>query len=497
LTPVSPEDVTRGDGGLVCEFVDEFGRITKDGIAGKAEERLVLRSWQRDLVGHLLARRADGRLRHRSALIGMARKNGKSALASELGKAQLFLGPAGGEVYSCAADKEQARITFSDAKRGIEMVPELREAVKLYKDVIEVLATGSIWRVLSAEAFTKEGLNPHAVIFDEVHAQPNRELWDVMELAMGNRHDPLMLGITTAGVRTDNLGRDSLCYGMYQYGQRVVSGEVDDPSFFFAWWEPVLAEKADHTDPAVWAEGNPGLGDTVDVEDFHAKLGRTPESEFRTKRTNIFVVGKDAALPHGAWAARLDADRVVGTDEPVVLGFDGSWSGDSTALVAVTLEAPHHVSVVDVWERPEDANDWRVPVADVEARIVAACRERNVRGVVIDPAGWRPTFDRLEDEGLPVVEMPNSVQRMVPAWKTFYDGVLDGLVTHDGDPRLARHVENMVLKIDARGARPTKDAKSSRRHIDLGIAAVMAVEEARRWAEPEAASAPFVWVLGG
>jgi phage terminase large subunit-like protein len=242
---------------------------------------------------------------------------------------------------------------------------------------------------------------------------------------------------------------------------------------------------ADHTDPAVWAEANPGLGDLVAVEDFESALPRTPESEFRTKRTNVWVTGYDAALPHGKWDACLDAERTISATDPVVLGFDGSWSGDSTALVAVTIDQPHHVVVVDLWERPPDALEWRVPVADVEASVVAACRDRfNVRGIVIDPSGWKPTFERLADEGLPVVEMPNSVNRMVPAWKAFYDGVLDGAITHDGDPRLARHVENMVLRIDSRGARPTKEHKSSTRHIDLGIAAVMAVSEAQARQEP-------------
>ena len=94
-----------------------------------------------------------------------------------------------------------------------------------------------MYRVLSAEAYTKEGLNPNIVLFDEVHAQPNRELWDVMALASGARRDPLLLGITTAGVRTDSSGQDTLCYSLYQYGRRVATGEIDDPPFFLAWWE--------------------------------------------------------------------------------------------------------------------------------------------------------------------------------------------------------------------------------------------------------------------
>lgn len=493
MTPVDPEDIERGDGDFCCDFIDLFGRIVKDGIAGTSGAPLVLRGWQRELIRHLLARRPDGRYRFRQALIGIARKNGKSGLMQEFGKWGLFEGPDGGEVYSLAADRDQARIVFNAAKRSLEMEPELAGLAKVYRDAIEVPSTGSIWRVLSAEAFTKEGLNPSLVLFDEVHAQPNRELWDVMQLAVGNRVDPLMVGITTAGARTDSHGRDSLCYGLYQHGRRVAAGEIDDPSFFFAWWEPAKGDQADHRDPAVWAEGNPGMGDLVAVEDFEASLPRTPEAEFRTKRTNVWTTSTESALPHGVWE---QAERDAEPGGRVVLGFDGSWNGDSTALVAVTLAKPHHITVVDLWEKPQGAMDWRVPIADVEARIVDVVRHHmDVRAVVIDPAGWQATFQRLEDEGVPVVEMPNSVQRMVPAWKAFYDGVLDGGVTHDGDPRLARHVENMVLKIDARGARPTKDQKMSERHIDLGIAAVMAVYEAVLGAEPDTTPAvgSLVW----
>ncbi len=116
----------------------------------------------------------------------------------------------------------------------------------LYRDAIEYKDTGSVYKVLSAEAYTKEGLNPSPlVIFDEVHAQPNRELWDVMSLAGGARSDSLLFGITTAGVKTQTDGQDSLCYSLYQYGQQLVKGELEDPSFFFAWWEPKNVE-ADH-----------------------------------------------------------------------------------------------------------------------------------------------------------------------------------------------------------------------------------------------------------
>jgi phage terminase large subunit-like protein len=494
LSPVPAADVGRGDGDLLCGFTDAFGRVVKDGVAGRSGDKLVLRGFQRTLLGHLLARREDGRLRHRVGLIGMARKNGKSGLASELGKGLLFLGPDGGELYSCAADKEQARITFRDARRSIEMEPELLAEVRLFRDAIEIPATGSVWRVLSAEAFTKEGLNPHAVLFDEVHAQPSRDLWDVMQLAMGNRVDPLMVAVTTAGVRTDARGADSLCYGLYQHGRRVASGELVDPSFFFAWWEPLLGAAADHRDPVVWAEANPGLGDLVALEDFESMVGRTPEAEFRTKRTNVFVASKSAALPHGAWDGCADPGR---PDDPMarqVLMVDGSWTGDCTGIVSVTVEARPHVRRLAVWERDDTDPHWRVPIGDVVATIRELAAARNVAHVAFDPFRWQHTMAELESEGLSVVEFPtNSTARMVPAWKTFYDLVVDGGLTHDGDPVLARHVENMVVKTDQRGARPVKESSTSRRHIDLAICAVAGVAEAlAEFGSGQVSHEPFV-----
>ncbi|HEY5986520.1 MAG TPA: terminase large subunit [Streptosporangiaceae bacterium] len=475
----------RGDGQDFGAFIEAVCRVTKDSVAAPAGQLLQLRTWQRNLLGHLLARRLDGRYRHRQALIGVARKNGKSALGAGVGLAGLVLGPQGGEVYSLAADREQARIVFGTARRMVELDPELSDLLKLYRDAIEAPASGSVYRVLSAEAYTKEGLNPHLSIFDEVHAQPTRELWDVMALAQGARPEPLLVGITTAGVKTDSTGRDSLCYGLYQYGQRVATGEIHDPSFFMAWWEPRLSE-ANHRAETTWREANPGFADLVDPEDFTSAVRRTPENEFRTKRCNQWVSTSEAWLPAGVWVACADRRPIPDLAE-VVLGFDGSFSNDSTALVAVQVGERPHVDVAACWERaPTDAEDWRVPILEVEDAIRAACRRWQVRQIACDPFRWARTYQVLESEDLPIVEFPQSPQRMVPATQRFYEAVINRTVTHSGDLRLARHMENCVIKTDARGSRLAKDSKSSPRKIDLAVAAVMAFEMAATFQpEPE------------
>lgn len=494
LTDVSPADIRRGDGDEFLNFT-QFLRVTKDSVGGSAGEPMVMRDWQSDMVRRLFARKANGRLKHRQALIGVPRKNGKSALGAGIALYGLAFGPRGGEVFSCAADKEQARIVFGTAKKMIEMEPQFSGMFKTYRDAIELPATGSVYRVLSAEAFTKEGLNPHLVLFDEVHAQPGRELWDVMSLATGARLEPLMVGITTAGVKSDSTGGDSLCYGMWQYGCQVASGEIDDPSFYFEWWG--APEESIHTDAEWWARANPGYGDIVSAEDFESAVLRTPEAEFRTKRLNQWVSTAQTWLPSGVWDDCADESVTIPDGADVVISFDGSYNNDSTALVVVSRPTEFsmpHVDVVECWEKPRDAsNTWTVPILEVEDAIRAACKRWQVGELVCDPYRWARTYQILEAEGLPVVEYPQSPQRMIPATTRFYESVMNKTLTHSGDKRLARHLSNCVVRTDQRGSRLSKDAKESPRKIDLAIAAVMGLD--RACIEPESDPDPvfFHW----
>lgn len=376
------------------------------------------------------------------------------------------------------------------AKTMIAADPELSKAANVYQSVIEVPATGSIYRVLSSDAPTAEGLNPNLVVFDEVHAQPNRELWDTMSLGSGARQEPLMLGITTAGVRTDSSGRDSLGYSLYQHGRKVVAGEVDDPSFYFCWYEPTKSD-CNHLDPKAWQEANPGFGDLNTVEDFEAQSKTTLEPEFRTKRLNQWVNTAHSWLPNGTWAKCADATAVVPDGTDVVLGFDGSYANDSTGLVGVTLQG--HIFVIDAWERPQHADEhWKVSVLEVEQAIRAACQRYNVIEIASDPFLWREALETLAAEGLPIVEYNNTPGRMVAATQRFYEAVTQQQLTHDGDSRLARHIDNTVIKFDRQGPRITKDSKNSQRKIDLSVCAVMAFDRAMQ-VEPVTKSNWFIY----
>ena len=414
---------------------------------------------------------------------GMGRKNGKTGGVSPLALGGLMLEGQGAEVYSCAADRAQARLVFGAVRRTVELSPELSERLRLYRDVIEDPVTGSVYRALSSEAFTKEGLSPTLVIADELHAWPNRDLYDVMALAMGARRDPLMLIITTAGVRTDTTGRDSIAYTLYQYGRRVAAAEVEDPSFFMAWWEAEAG--CDLQDERAWEDANPGLDDILDRDELAGQMrkalaGGMSESEARIKRLNQWVNMATAWLPAGVFESRR-AERVVSPKEPVVLGFDGSFNHDCTVLVLCTLDG--HVDVLECWERDPADQDWQVDVAAVDAAVLRACRDHNVLEIAADPFRWAREIQGWAAAGLPATEYPTtSVSRMVPACAKFYDAVIDGRLSHSGDPRLVRHVGNATVKVDRLGPRIVKEHRGSPRSIDLAVAAVAAYDRATFYA---------------
>jgi len=478
-TFVPAEDIERGDGPKVSQFTERFCRLTKDGLAANAGTLISLRPWQTDLIGKVYARREDGRYRHREALIGLPRKNSKSALGSSFGLYGLLFSGEGAEVYSCAADKEQARIVFGVAKRMVEMDPDLSEMIVCYRDVLEVPATGSVYKCLSSEAFTKEGLNPSVVVYDELHAAPNPELYSVMSLGSGTRRDPLLIAITTAGVKYDITGMESTCYQRYQFGKKVAKGQVEDPHFFMCWYG--ANTKFHYKSPEYAESGNPAYNDFLDPDDFSASAGRVTENEYRTKRGNEWVSAVQAWLPDGAWPSCRYPGSFTQPGKGVVLGFDGSKSGDATALVMVSVESDPQIKVLGLWEKPEDVEDWRVPRAEVKDAIRQACREYRVREVAWDEFLWLDAAEELTDEGIEVVTFPQTLMRMGPATQRFYELVMTQKIRHDGDPRLARHLDNAQLKVDSRGSRLQKDAKGSPRKIDLAVAAVMAVDRAGFW----------------
>jgi phage terminase large subunit-like protein len=483
LTPVPYEDMVRGDGEQTIDFTQSFCRITKESIGGRAGDLITMRDWQKTLSHAIYARRPDNRFRHRRALIGVPRKNGKSAIGSSFGLKGLVLSPPGSEVYSCAADKDQAKLVFNVAKEMVKLDPDLSGMIKPYRDVLEFQhpdGSPSIYKALSSETLTKEGLNPTTVLFDELHAQENDELYDVMSNAFGARRDPLLIMITTAGLRQYH-EEDSLCYRMYEYGKRLVSGEEIDPTFFFAWWGTEDAD-VDPSDPAIWEATNPGYGDLIDPEDFVSvykqALAKGTVNDFKTKRLNMWVTAKNAWLPQGAWDERAAKGTCEG--QSIVVGFDGARDGTSASIIRVSVGENPRVEVAGHWERPVDMakdQDWQVPREEIKEALRNECRNYDVAEIAWQEFFWPSDAEQLTDEGLPIVVFNQTLTRMGPATQRMYELVTTGQLSNDGNPALSRHVANAVTKTDSRGTRLVRTNGSI-----AAIAATMAVDRAGFWA---------------
>ena len=485
LTPVDPVSVARGDGDVAIAFAEAFGSIGKDGIAGRAGDALRLRDWQKELLRHLYARDEFGGYLARTALVGMPRKNGKSALSSAAIALYSLIaeGVQGAEVIVAAAEKEQARIVFGEAKRMVEQ-SELSREVQIYRDSIYVPSSQSVMRVVSSESYSKEGYNPSKIILDEIHAHRDRSLYDVFSLAMGNRGSlAQMVAITTAGLKSDVTGGESVAYQLYQYGKKVASGEVVDPSFFMAWWE--APERLKHDDPEAWSIANPGFDDLVAEKDFASAVLTTPEAEFRTKRLNQWVNVKQAWLPPGAWENLADDGVRLEPGDEYVLGFDGSWKNDCTAVVAV-IKPRHEDDVYRVfrvasWEKDFQIHDdsWVVDKQLVVSVVNDFVRDNpGCVELVADLSYWQDEAFQWSQNGLPLVEYPQTLNRLVPATAKLFEGIMAGKIRHDGDGAMQRHLDNCILKMHNGGSRLTKDYRNPRLKIDLAIALLMAYDRA-------------------
>jgi hypothetical protein len=399
----------------------------------------------------------------------MPRKNGKSLLAAGIALYSLFH-EIGAEVAIVAGDRTQARIIFRECSRMVELDPVLSRKLHVVRDVIEYAETGSVLRVLSSEASRAEGFNFSTVLFDEIHVQPDDRLWATVNLGSGTRTNPLVLGISTAGARTNSNGEESLCYKLFQYGKRIESGEQQDDAFYFRSFS--APDDLEWDSPEAARVANPAYGDFLDPEDFTAAARSIQRAEYETKRLCRWVYSSSPYLPAGTWDACADPALTLQSHDAIVIGFDGSFSNDSTAIVGVRIE-DGAVFVLGLWERPIDDLSWRVPVEEVEFRMEEICKTYNVREINCDPFRWQATMEKWQALGLPVVEHPQSPARMTPATASFYDAVVNNRLKHDGDVRLARHIAN-ATPVQTRYGVQVRKGKDAGKKIDLLVAAIMA-----------------------
>jgi phage terminase large subunit-like protein len=278
-------------------------------------------------------------------------------------------------------------------------------------------------------------------------------------------------------------GEGSVAESTHAYAQGIAEGKVRDRTLLFdhrqASESHNLSRKSDRIRALREAYGPAAAWMNLEAIAESWDDPQVKEADFRRYWLNQPVSTLGSWLPFGAWGA-CRADRVIPDGADVVLALDGSFNGDTTGVVVVTVGPDPHMWVLRAWERPPDmtAENWRVPIADVEAEIKAAALRWRVAELTADPYRWQRSLEALDADGIPVVEFPQTSDRMTPATKAFYNAVVDKSLTHDGDPMLARHIGNAVLKDDSRGVRIVKETKTSTRRIDLAVCAVMGLARA-------------------
>lgn len=443
-------------------FAREYLRVPK---GTGALQPFRLRPWQRDLVKE--AYPPTGR-RPRQALISMPRGNGKSGLAAALGLYGLLADDEpGAQVIVVASDERQARIVYGAARRMVELDSRLSERIQIYQDRLYVPETDSVMMPLPAEPGALQGYDPSLVIVDELHVV-TEAVWDAMALASGKRAQSLTLAISTPADRTD-----SVMWRLVEYGRN----NPEDRSFRLR--EYAAPDGCDLEDRAAWKTANPAMGDFLHEDAIAATLKTTREPSFRRYRLGQWTGRADSWLPWGAWDRLADPERGAPADgERIALSFDGSASGDSTALLGCTLDG--YIFPVALWQAPEDDPRWRVPRHEVTSMIHSAMERWDVLELAADPWGWRSELEEWQKSyGARIVEWNTAyIKRMAPATDRLYAAVMDGRLSHDGDPDLSAHMGNAVAKSTAMGDVITKDKRGSTRKIDGAVAAIVAYDRA-------------------
>ena len=487
---------------------------TKGTWAGKPFELI---DWQeriiRDLFGIL---KPNGYRQFNTAYVELPKKQGKSELAAAVA---LLLccgdGEERAEVYGCAADRQQASIVFEVAADMVRMCPALGKRVKILASQKRMvyLPTNSFYQVLSAEAYSKHGFNIHGVVFDELHTQPNRKLFDVMTKGSGDaRMQPLYFLITTAGTDTQ-----SICYETHQKAKDILEGRKIDQTFY-----PVIygaKEDEDWTDPEVWKRSNPSLGITVGIDKVQAacdsaRQNPAEENSFRQLRLNQWVKQSVRWMPMDKWdacAATVDAIALKG--RVCYGGLDLSSTTDVTAFVLVfpPTEEDEPFAVLPYFWIPEENIDLRVRrdhvpydvwqkqgflmttegnvvhYGFIEKFIEELGEKYNIRKIAFDRWGAVQMVQNLEGMGFTVVPFGQGFKDMSPPTKELMKLTLEKKIAHGGHPVLRWMADNIFIRTDPAGNIKADKEKSTER-IDGVIALIMALDRAIRCGNDTSAS---------
>lgn len=493
----------------------DFFQHPKDGclhhVKGKwANQLLELEPWQEAIIANIFGWLSlkDKTRRYREVFVYLPRKNGKTTLAAGIVNYVLFCDKEpGAEIYSAAADREQATLVFVQVKGMILAEPELSNRAKIYQKAVVALdeagqQTGSSYKAISAESSTKHGYNTHCAVIDELHAQKNSELVDVLETSTGSRQQPLMIYITTA-----DFARESICNEKLDYARKVRDGIIDDPAFL-----PVIYEApvdADWKDPQVWADANPNLGVSLSLEYIQAKCEKAKESPrfentFKRLHLNIQTEQNVRWLPMDAWDAcgevEFTAEQLRG--RPCFGAFDLSSKVDLTTLGLLfpddelgwyyllyawlpaenkrAREKQDEVSY-RTWIRQGHIETTPGNVIDYKGIRRKANELRkiyDIREIAFDPWNAQQLATELaEDDGFKMMEFRQGFKSMSGPAKDFEAAVLSGRFLHGNNPLLRWMASNVTVKEDP--AENIKPMKSGRyRRIDGIITGVMCMGRA-------------------
>lgn len=488
--------------------VEQFLLLLRHSKGEFAGLPFTLQPFQRDRIIYPLYgwKRPDGTRRYRRGLIFIAKKNGKSALASGLSLYHLVADDEpGAEVYNAAVDRSNAMNVFNESMNMVKSSPVLKK--RLEKKHLEILEgikrinyrkTASWYQTLSADAATAEGKNISFLCYDEIHAAFGRDLFRALMGGGVGRRQPLMLCITTAGQQAEG----SLCFEEYTHAKQVLSGEVTDESYF-----AFVAEgdpKLDPGDEKNWKLANPGLGvspKTEALRDLWNNAQGNPEkiNDFKQYHLNMFVQRASSAIPLDVWDKGnepFDPDELIGQE--CYGGLDLGAVSDLTAFTLVFPQQDGSKKVIAYFWCPEDrakdrdkkkvsylkwledgwmtategnVTDYRVVRQDINQ--IAA--KYNIKSLGVDYLyqGLQLVTDLTED-GLPVVSYRNGVMSMAPPTRQFMELVFGGRLHHGGNPVLRWMAGNLAMKKDAQGNLMPDKAKSHEK-IDGITSTIMAL----------------------
>lgn len=486
--------------GRIVRFFEQFLSHSKGAFAGKPFELL---EWQKyEFLMPLFGwKRKDGTRRFRMAFVEIPKKNGKSALCSGISLYLLMAdGEPGAEIYAAAADRDQAAIVFNESETMVRQSKALAKRLRVIssRKTIHFPKSNSVYRCLSADVPTKEGLNIHGLIFDELHAQKSRDLWDTLRYGGAARDQPLIISITTAG-----FDRQTVCYEQYEYAKKILRGDVEDTSFFPLIYE-ADQEKDDLNDPAVWRAANPSMGATIKENQFAEEYREAVEkpasySSFLRYRLNIWTQSETQWVDIKRWDEcvwkKKDWPDLLG--RPCWCGLDLANLVDIAAFVAVfNVDGIAHV-VSRFWVPEENMHRRtkkdRVPyqswarsglitptsgdVIDynrIELDIKAFSEEYEVKEIAYDPWNAQQIVTNLGSHGLTMVPIRQGMYSMSGPTKETEARILSKRIAHDGNKVLRWMVGNVQAEQDAAGnAKPSK--AKSREKIDGVVAMIMAV----------------------